>query len=295
MLSILIPTYNYNVLPLVQEIQFQAKREHIEFEVIVLDDASTDDATISKNQQIALIDNCYYKLLQQNVGRSKMRNLLAKKAKYHWLLFLDADTMPTTQDLICQYLQYLNTEEKVVYGGIEYQQKKPPQDQLLRWVYGRQREALMANAREDEPYRSFLTLNFAIAKSVFDKVRFNEEIPNLRYEDTLFAYNLSQANIRVQHIQNPVCHNGLESSAIFLRKSEEATQGFKYLIDHNLLPAGHIRLGAMWLRLKKLGLDGLAAKAFCTFNKKMRRNLLGPHPRMTVFDVYRLGYLCTLK
>jgi glycosyltransferase involved in cell wall biosynthesis len=295
MLSILIPTYNYNVLPLVQEVQFQAKREHIEFEIIVLDDASTNEATISKNQQIALIDNCYYKLLQHNIGRSKIRNLLAKKAKYHWLLFLDADTMPTTQDLICQYLQYLNTEEKIVYGGIEYQAKKPAKEQLLRWVYGRRREALLANAREDEPYRSFLTLNFAIAKSIFDKVQFNEEIPNLRYEDVLFSYNLSQAGIKVQHIQNPVYHNGLESSAIFLHKSEEATQGFKYLIDHNLLPADYIRLGAMWLRLKKLGLDGPAARAFYSFSAKMRRNLLGPRPNMTVFDLYRLGYLCTLK
>jgi glycosyltransferase involved in cell wall biosynthesis len=294
-LSILIPTYNYNVLPLVQEVQFQARREHIEFEVIVFDDASTDLATVSKNQQISLIDNCYYKLLQQNVGRSKIRNMLAKKAKYHWLLFLDADTMPTSQELICQYLQYLNTEEKAVYGGIEYQHAKPPQGQLLRWVYGRSREALHAIVREESPYRSFLTLNFAISKSIFDKVQFNEEIPNLRYEDTLFGYNLSQKGIKVQHIHNPVCHNGLESGEVFLRKAEESVIGLKFLIAHNLLPQDYLRLSAMWVRLKKLGVDGFAAKAFCSFRGRMRKNLLGPKPSMKVFDLYRLGYLCTLK
>ncbi len=51
----------------------------------------------------------------------------------------------------------------------------------------------------------------------------------------------------------------------------------------------------MWLRLKRLGLDGMAAKVFCAFREKMRRNLLGAHPRLAVFDLYRLGYLCTLK
>ncbi|MES2486365.1 MAG: glycosyltransferase family 2 protein [Bacteroidota bacterium] len=295
MLSILIPTYNYNVLPLVQELQFQAKREHIEFEIIVLDDASTDNATISKNQQIGLIDNCKYKLLQQNIGRSKIRNLLAKKAQYNWLLFLDADTMSTTPDLICQYLQYLNAEEKAVYGGIEYQHQKPPREKLLRWVYGRDREALHVGPREDMPYRSFLTLNFAISKSIFNKVSFNEEIPNLRYEDVLFAYNLSEKNIKVQHIHNPVCHNGLETGEIFLRKTEEATQGLKYLIDNNLLPADYIRLGAAYCRLKKFGMAAFAAKTFNTFKQRLRKNLLGAKPSMIVFDLYRLGYLCTLK
>jgi len=295
MLSILIPTYNYNVLPLVQEVQYQARREHIEFEIIVLDDASTDMHTVSKNQQISLIDNCKYKLLQENVGRSKIRNLLAKKARYHWMIFLDADTMPTTPDLICQYLQYLNAEEKAVYGGIEYQTKKPPREKLLRWVYGREREALHVGPREDMPYRSFLTLNFAITKSVFEKVHFNENIPNLRYEDVLFAYNLSQKHIKVQHIHNPVCHNGLETGEIFLKKTEEATEGLKYLVDHGLLPADYIRLSAAYCKLKKFGMAGMAAKTFSNLRSRMRQNLLGPRPSIIIFDLYRLGYLCTLK
>jgi len=297
MLSILVPTYNYNVLPLVQELQFQAKREHIEFEIIVLDDASTNDATISKNQQIGLIDNCKYKLLQQNIGRSKIRNLLAKKAQYSWLLFLDADTMPTTPDLICQYLQYLNAEEKAVYGGIEYQHQKPPREKLLRWVYGRDREALHVGPREDMPYRSFLTMNFAISKSIFEKVTFNEDIQSLQYgyEDVLFAYNLNQKGIRIQHIHNPVCHNGLELGEAFIAKSETATKSLKYLIENNLLPADYIRLGAAWCKLKKFGMAGFVAKTFCSFRGRLLKNLLGPRPSMIVFDLYRLGYLCTLK
>ena len=40
MLSILIPTYNYNVFPLAQSIHKQCSDIDIDFEIIVLDDAS---------------------------------------------------------------------------------------------------------------------------------------------------------------------------------------------------------------------------------------------------------------
>ena len=41
MLSILIPTYNYSVFPLVLELKNQADLLAIPYEVLVLDDAST--------------------------------------------------------------------------------------------------------------------------------------------------------------------------------------------------------------------------------------------------------------
>jgi glycosyltransferase involved in cell wall biosynthesis len=42
MLSILIPTYNYNTLLLVKTLQQQAIESKVVFEILVLDDASTD-------------------------------------------------------------------------------------------------------------------------------------------------------------------------------------------------------------------------------------------------------------
>lgn len=295
MLSILIPTYNYNVFPLVLELQTQAKGEHIEFEIIVMDDASADQQSVSKNQNINLLDNCNYLLLQNNVGRSKIRNLLAQKAKFSWLLFLDADTLPVNKSLICNYLQYLNSDEKVVYGGIEYTSHVPPREKLLRWVYGREREALHIVPRQDAPYLALLTLNLAIKKSVFNKVVFNESIPNLRYEDVLFSYDLSQKHVKVQHIYNPVCHLGLDTSEIFLKKAEEATLGFKYLIDNNLIPVNYIRLGKAYRRIENIGLLGFATFIFNLFKKIWIKNLLSSRPSLFIFDIYRLGYLCSLK
>lgn len=295
MLSILIPTYNYNVLPLVQKLEKLANSENIAFEIIVLDDASTDSISISENQNINQLEHCSYDLLEKNIGRSCMRNLLAKKAKYNWLLFLDADTFPIHDNFISAYLPYLNENEKIVYGGIRYQEEKPSDDKLLRWVYGNSREALSAEQRQKEPYLSLLTLNFAISKSIFSKVSFNETIPNLRHEDTLFSYDLSQKKIKVEHIENPVYHLGLESSEIFMKKSEESVVGLKYLTDNGLLSENYIRIAKMNRSIKRFGLLPVARLSFKMVKKPFHKNLLGSNPSLFIFDLYRLGYLCSLN
>jgi glycosyltransferase involved in cell wall biosynthesis len=295
MLSILIPTYNYNVLPLVQKLNKLANSENIAFEIIVLDDASPDSNSISENQKINKLEYCSYELLEKNIGRSCMRNLLAKKAKYNWLLFLDADTFPIHDNFISAYLPHLNQEEKVVYGGIRYQEEKPSDDKLLRWVYGNSREALSAEQRQKEPYLSLLTLNFTISKSVFSKVAFNESIPNLRHEDTLFSYDLSQKKIKVEHIENPVYHLGLESSEIFMKKSEESVVGLKYLTNSGLLSENYIRIAKMHRGIKRFGLLPIARLSFKMFKKPFYKNLLGSNPSLFIFDLYRLGYLCSLN
>ncbi|MEL1244161.1 glycosyltransferase family A protein [Flavobacterium sp. DGU11] len=295
MLSILIPTYNYNVLPLVSELYQQAQQSAIAFEILVFDDASPDKTSIAENQKINSVDHCRYELLESNIGRSAIRNLLAKKAKYSWLLFLDADTIPVTKNFISGYLPYLTDEEKVVYGSIKYQREKPAADKLLRWVYGNEREALPKEARDKDPYLSLLTLNFAISKSVFTKVKFNEEIPNLRYEDTLFSYDLMNAGVRIEHIANEVYHLGLDTSEIFVHKSEEATKGLKYLIDQKLIAADYIKIVKVYTRLKKFGLSPVLAMLHSAMNNAFRKNLVGSNPSLFIFDLYRLGYLCCLK
>lgn len=295
MISVLIPTYNYNIVPLATALQQQCADAGIAYEIICLDDASPDRTLHAENEAINRLPNSSYSILPQNIGRSAIRNLLAEKAQYNWLLFLDADTLPVDSNLIKNYLPHLNDDVKVVYGGIRYKEEKPDRSQLLRWIYGNEREALPVEKRQANPYLSLLTLNFCIHKEVFKTVQFNENIPNLRHEDTLFSYDLKRANIQVEHIHNPVYHLGLESSEIFLRKSDEAVEGLKYLLDNNLLSAGYIRIAKMYFSLKKKGLLPLARLWHKMSAPFFRKNLLGSNPNLLIFDLYRLGYLCSLK
>lgn len=293
MLSILIPTYNYNIFPLVSTVHQQVEKTGILFEIICLDDAST--LFFIENEKINDLSGTKYELLKSNIGRSKIRNLLARKAKFDWLIFLDADVIPKRENFISTYIPYLNNEIKIVNGGILYQDGKPQKDKLLRWVYGKNREALSYTKRENNPWLSFLTLNFLIHKSIFEQVSFNESIPNLRHEDTLFSYNLMQKGIQIIHIENPVYHLGLDTFEKMIKKEHESLFALKYLLDMKLVALDYLRISKLFSKLKKLKLVLPISYFFKFTQTAFLKNLSGNSPSLFIFDLYRLGYLCTIE
>jgi glycosyltransferase involved in cell wall biosynthesis len=293
MLSILIPTYNYDVFPLVVKLHKQCLESKIHFEIIVIDDGGNLFKT--ENQKIIQLQKCHFETLNQNIGRSAIRNLLAKKAKFSNLLFLDADTIPIHNDFIKNYIVQINQQSTVVYGGIRYQKEKPNNKKLLRWVYGNSREALSVEKRNKNVYVSLLTLNFLIHKNIFEKVSFNETIPNLRHEDTLFSYNLMQHKIKVIHIENPVFHLGLDDFETAIQKENESILGLKYLIDQKLLPKDYVRLSEVAAKIEKLQLSFIFSFFHISTKSLFLTNLSSNNPSLFIFDLYRLGKFCNLN
>jgi hypothetical protein len=228
------------------------------------------------------------------LGRSKIRNLLAQKAKYDWLLYLDADVIPKDADFIKRYLPFLNDEIKIVNGGLEYQTEKPEKDKLLRWYYGKEREALSADKREKAPYISFLTLNFLIHKSLFKQISFNEDIPNMRHEDTLFSFNLKQHQIPIKHINNPIYHLGLDTFENAIRKEHESLFALKNLLEQHLIEWDYIKISRIFRLLQQLYLVKVVAFFHGKTSAFFLKNLASHEPSLFIFDIYRLGYLCKL-
>ena len=77
MLSILIPTYNYNVYSLVTELKSQADALGIAYEILVQDDAST--FFLQENISVLRSDmkiNCFF---ISNIGLCEFRGLILKK------------------------------------------------------------------------------------------------------------------------------------------------------------------------------------------------------------------------
>jgi glycosyltransferase involved in cell wall biosynthesis len=293
MLSILIPTYNYNVFELAKILNKQAIDSKIEFEIIVLDDGSIKFH--DENNKINELEFCSYEILKNNMGRSAIRNFLAKKANFDNLLFLDSDTFPIDNNFITNYCSQINKGYEIIYGGIKYQNERPKKTQLFRWKYGFKREAISVEIRKKNPYLRLLTLNFMIKKTVFEKVSFNENIPNLRHEDTLFSYELKNHNIQVDHIENPVYHLGLDEFDVAIKKENESLIALKFLIENKLIPADYIGLSKLFYRLKKLYLISACAFFYEKFQLFLLKNLASSDPSLFIFDLYRLGYLCKLE
>ena len=87
MLSILIPTYNYDVTRLVTELHRQALNTYVDFEILVMEDGSTQ--FLEENKAISNLQFCHYTALSHNIGRSAIRNRLADEARYGHLLFIE--------------------------------------------------------------------------------------------------------------------------------------------------------------------------------------------------------------
>lgn len=294
MISILIPTYNYNVFPLVENLQIQCERANVAYEILVLDDASTDKKLIEENLKINLLDHCSFEVLPNNIGRSKIRNLLAEKAKYIWLLFMDADTFPSSSSFINNYLAGLSKGASVVYGGIKYPENTS-ENVSLRHKYGTERESLSLVDRLKNPYRSFITMAFAIKKEVFKTIKFNENLAGYGYEDSVFGYELQKNNIQLLHIDNPVLHLNLETTEDFIKKSQLALQNLMSFHKDGVINGETVKILGIYQKLKKFKLLFAARWFFSISEKQVLKNLSSSNPSLFLFDLYRLGYLSSLK
>lgn len=293
MLSVLIPTYNYNIVPLVLELQKQCIGSKIHFEILCQDDASSD--FLDENQKINSLEHCYFSRNKSNLGRCKNRNNLAEKASYNWLLFMDCDTFPTQDNFIQEYIVQLSEKEKVVFGGLKYKNEKPSNDQLLRWIYGKARESLSLEKRKANPNENALTSNILIPKKLFIAIKFDESITKYGYEDLVFLLDLKKKGIVVQHIDNPIYHLGLETSKQFLQKTKIALENLKKLAATSSLDSSHSKILRTFILLQRLSLTKIISFIFEKTEQKMEQNLLSRKPSLLLFDLYKLGYYCSLK
>lgn len=91
MLSINIPVYNIEVGSLVLQLIQQAIKLDVSFEIRVYDDCSNDTIK-NKNRIISEYSNVVYLELDENLGRSAIRNKMGFESKFDFLLFIDADS-----------------------------------------------------------------------------------------------------------------------------------------------------------------------------------------------------------
>lgn len=292
MLSILIPTYNYNVVPLVLELHKQCLECEIDFEIFCQDDESNSDLN-TKNEIINSLENCCFFVNSTNLGRGKNINSLAEKAKHDYLLILDCDTFPTQNNFIKNYISTTNNiENLVVFGGIQYKKEKPENEKLLRWIYGNARESLSVEKRNTNPNGNALTSNILIKKNIFILNKFDTSITKYGYEDLVFLSDLEKKGILVTHIENTTYHLGLETSQQFLEKTKIALENLKIISKSRSFNVSDSKLLEFCVLLKRLYLSTFISFIFKKTERIIERNLLSKKPSLLLFDFYKLGCYC---
>jgi glycosyltransferase involved in cell wall biosynthesis len=294
MLSVCIPVYNTDVRLLARQLADQAQKLDKNIELIFFDDCSDLKFKVL-NREIQNLAGVYYQELPRNAGRSSIRNRMGKIAARPWLVFMDADTEIENPDFLRKYLHSASGNQ-VVCGGILYTDH-PPEDKnkLLRWIYGKKREQLTARQRKARNNFAITSGNFLIEKDLFLQFGFRETIQDYGHEDTVLGYDLFKAGIKIEHIDNPVIHKPLDTSSEFLQKTGKALDNLLFINRHLIAdPEFRAKMAMLKItdRLSGWGLLPFTSRLFRIFESLLVRNLTGSHPRLYLFDLYRIGYLC---
>ncbi len=289
-LSILIPIYNENVTKLVEDLCGQA-RKVVDFEILCFDDGSNIEHK-QLNRPLGRIEEVRYEEMDDNQGRSRIRNLLADAARAQYLLFMDGDSKVIRPDYVSTYVNALSAET-LLYGGRCYE-REPPADKryFLHWLYGTEREQQPVAQRIEQPYHSFMTNNFLMPAALFHTIRFDECLTQYGHEDTLFGMALRHRKIPIRHLDNPLEHAGLEVAEVFLAKARKAVENLQKLSAAD--KPVETRLLKAFRQMKRWGLAGLYLTCFDLFEKRMYDNLMSNRPSLRVFDFYKLGLLARM-
>lgn len=286
MLSILIPTYNYNVYPLVEKLHNEAMALGIDFEINIYDDHSPNP--FPENEKINHLSNSNYVRLEKNIGRSAIRNKLATESVYNNLLFLDADVIPENSNFLAQFISNIAPENDLIIGGIVYENKIPEEKYRLRWKYGKNREYRSVIDRKRNPYLSIISASFLIKKKVFLKT--NLYLKKAYGIDVLFANNLQKGKYKILHINNPVIHLGLETNMQFVEKTKRGLETLSLLSQEKKIPQDYRPLQKKYIQLKKNGLIIFVQFFIKHTENFILKNLDSSNPSLFLFDVYRLYY-----
>lgn len=287
MLSILIPIYNNKVVKLVDELIYQCKRCKIDYEIICLDDMSkqkyrTDNGVVNGLMGVNYVE------LSENIGRARIRNRLAKLARYERLIFLDSDTKLAGKKFIKNYIDQFD-ESEIIVGGTKYD-KKPPKNQkkLLHWTYGSKREAVSAKKRNRNPSRHFHTNNFSTTRTIALAHPFDESIKGYGYEDLALGEQLSRSSHAILHIDNPTIHRGLKEADDFLKDQKTASENLATLYYEGSIQ--NTKLIKTYQRVKKIGMRDLIMSSLSSRIEKMELGVKSHPKKLYKLDLIKLYY-----
>lgn len=297
-ISLLIPVYNYDIVALVHSMKGAMGKVPELCEILIGDDASSPEYS----EKFKALEGNGVKIISsdKNIGRAATRNKLALEAEGDYLLFIDADMIlpGTAESYLSKYISAIGTSQ-VICGGIIYSDSPPGDpDKLLRWKYGKWREQKKASERNKRPHSDFFTFNVLIAKSVFSKIRFYEELKQYGHEDTLLSFQLKNAGINILHIDNYLIHEGLESNREYLDKVKLSIENLSMLYDKVTDKNNFCDMLTMlrsYRRISMVRLSLILAAIFIRYRERMEMSLESGKKSNYFFVFYRMCMFCTYR
>ena len=266
--SVVIPSYNNgHLLSMGLPALVQQTVPVGEFEVLVVDDGSTDD---TQNRFISLsLPESFRYIRQSNQGAAAARNRGAADARGDILVFLDSDVVPDPT-LLEEHLTSHRVHDHVLTVGKTRALPAEHFDLFYR-VLG---EDIFAFDQGDEEkpvtFQEVLSRNFSLPRESFFEVGgFDQEFPRSGFEDIEFAYRATQLGFDV--VYNPRAagdhhhtgtlsevsrwmYNYQVSAALLMKKHPEIRGQIRHLRDKEPIQWRRDGLGLVVRKLVRRGL-----------------------------------------
>jgi glycosyltransferase involved in cell wall biosynthesis len=297
-ISLLIPVYDYDIVALVHSMKSALGKVPEFYEILIGDDGSSAEYREKymslEGESVRVIYS------EKNIGRAAIRNKLALEAKGDVFIFIDADAMlpGTAETYMLKWITFIGLSP-VLCGGTLYHDSAPGDpDKLLRWKYGKSREQRSASERNKHAHASFSTFNVLINKSVFSKIRFDEELKQYGHEDTLMGYQLKKAGFDILHIDNGLMHEGLESNKDFLNKTKLGIENLSKLYDKvtdKKVFSETVRILRIYNILRFFRLTRIFAGLFIRYRDRIEIRLDSSDISLILFRFYKISMFCTYR
>lgn len=197
-------------------------------EIVLLDDGTEDPALTDRlaAQVKAMALPVRLITLAANEGRAVGRNRLAAAARGGSLLFLDSDMRPDRPGFLRRWTDLVERESPAVaFGGFSLLQAPTDRRFAVHRSMAAKSECVPPDERAKQPEKYVYTSNLLVRRDVFEAEAFDPGFSGWGWEDVEWAMRVSR-RFRVDHVDNPATHMGLDTVPALARKYEQSAPNF---------------------------------------------------------------------
>jgi len=296
LVSIVIPVYNQKSSFLIQCIESAINQTYNNLEILISNNHSTNgcdkviDEYSLKDSRIKVIKPSIH------VNMTDHFNYAGNKAKGKYISFLSSDDF-LEPDCINKLMEILIQNPKVAMGYCNNNMlddstnvSTPIRNNSFKTgIYS---PKILSDRFYN--YTEYWIIGGIFKREIFIENNFSEQTKYYGM-DIFFAYKLMSNKISVLHIENRIYHLGLDQNAFFFDKcllSVKSRQ--ETLLDK----PGIEKINSLinyYKKIDKLKMKSIISLFFKLVKPILKRLILSKNPSLFCLDIYRLGYMCTLK